>query len=283
VDLTQAATWHRQAAALVAAADRVGVAEAELPAVRERLVTQQARLTAATAARGGWPLALAPAAADVAAAMPALGDLSPVAVAAALSAIAATLDTVDAALAGPARLPADTPTSQGGSSALTIHGGPDVLGQVVPPGLAPAPTPPPATGATWPPPTPPYLAQAPHRPPTRYQAPATDGGQRRRGIAAWPTTSRNLAVYAVYATMVTMLQVAAFAVYSERSLSLLGPCCLVVLPAFSWAAGWFTIGVAFGSGPSDREIDRTPRLGALVSLAPDLLLCAWLGVLLANA
>ena len=278
VELTQAATWHRQAAALAAAADRVGVADADLPAVRERLAVQQARL--AGAATGSWPLALAPTAADVAAAMPALGDLSPAAVANALTAIAATLDAVDAALEGsPQPVAGSTPTPVAPSGAPAI-------GAVPWPSAEPPRTDwPPPTLAGWAPqPTP--LGPPPPPPPAQAQAgpgPVPADGVARRGLAAWPVTGRNLAVYGAYAGAVTILQVIMFALYNEQNLSLLAPCCLFVLPPFSWAAGWLTIGAAFGSGPADRTIDRTPRLGAVVSLAPDLLLCAWLGFLLANA
>src|SRR5215470_11058788 len=76
VDLEQAAVWHRQIAALVAAADRAGVASDGLPAVRARLAAQVVEFTRA-ASMAGTPLpALQPTAAEIAAVTPALGDLS---------------------------------------------------------------------------------------------------------------------------------------------------------------------------------------------------------------
>ena len=50
IDLAQAAAWHRQVSAMVAAADRAGVAGAQLPAIQSRLATQ-ASVLAETAAR----------------------------------------------------------------------------------------------------------------------------------------------------------------------------------------------------------------------------------------
>jgi hypothetical protein len=97
-DLAQAAAWHRQVAALAAAADRVGVATYDLPAVRARLHSQQTRIAEA-AARAGAPLpALDPGPSEISAAAPGFGDLSDASVARTLHSMAATLDAVDAAL-----------------------------------------------------------------------------------------------------------------------------------------------------------------------------------------
>ena len=97
-DLVQAAAWHRQVAALAVAADRAGVAQPELPAVRARLLTQRARF-GELAARAGQPLpALTPTPTDVAAAAAALGDMSPAAVGRAMQSAFATLDAADAAI-----------------------------------------------------------------------------------------------------------------------------------------------------------------------------------------
>jgi hypothetical protein len=51
------------------------------------------------------------------------------------------------------------------------------------------------------------------------------------------------------------------------------------LPAFAWAAGWFTVGLAFRPPPGTRGVKRTPRLGALICLAPNVVLCGGVGVL----
>jgi hypothetical protein len=214
VDLSQAAAWHRQVAALAAAADRAGVAADELPAVRARVLAQQVRLTEAAARSGRATPVLVPSPAEISAAAPALGDLSPAAVAEALRTGLSTLDSVDAALAPPA-----------------------------------SSTPPPPS---LPPPGPP----------------------------GWPVGVRNAFVYGGFAVTVLAIQLVLLAtVDEERSLPLLAPFCLIVLPAFAWAAGWFTIGVVFRSPPGSPPLKRTPRVGAVVCLAPNLVLCAGLGLL----
>jgi hypothetical protein len=233
VELAQAAMWHRQAAALVAAADRVGVGTGELPAVQQRLLVQRARLAEAVAAAGPPAPALEPTPADIAAAMPALGDLSPEAVVAALAAAEATLDAADSVLANQRRPVPQPPHA------------------VVPVG-APAASPPVASAVAV---------------------------RNRRDVTNWPSTTRNALVYGGYAAAVLVTQFILFTLFDETELPKLAPCCLVVLPAFSWAAGWATIGLAFSSGPTGPKVDRTPRLGLLVNLIPNALLCAGVGVL----
>jgi hypothetical protein len=233
VELTQAAMWHRQAAALVAAADRVGVGTDELPAVQQRLLGQRARLAEAVATAGPPAVPLEPTPADIAAAMPALGDLSPASVTAALAAAEATLDAADAAIASQ-RQPVPRP--------------------------APAPAP---------------VAVSPSPP-----APTAVAVRNRRDVTNWPVTTRNALVYGGFAAAVAITQFILFTFLDETELPKLGLFCLVVLPAFSWAAGWATIGLAFGGGgPGDPKVNRTPRLGLLVNLIPNLLLCAGVGVL----
>jgi hypothetical protein len=241
VELTQAAMWHRQAAALVAAADRVGVGTSELPAVQQRLLVQRARLAEAVAVAGPPVPMLEPTAADVAAAMPALGDLSSEAVTAALAAADATLDAADAAL-----------------NAVAAQ-------------RRPAPPPPAAPAA--PVATPAAVAGPPGA--------ATTATRNRRDVANWPVNTRNALVYGGYAAAVVVTQLILFTLFDETQLPKLAPCCLVVLPAFSWAAGWATIGIAFGAGGGGPTVDRTPRLGLLVNLIPNVLLCAGVGVLFA--
>jgi hypothetical protein len=236
VDLTQAATWHRQAAALVAAADRVGVGAGDLPAVQQRLLVQRARLAEAVAAAGPPAPTLEPTAADIAAAMPGLGDLSPDAVTAALAAAEATLDAADSVL--------------------------------VPQRRAVPQPPPPAAVPTG-------VPAAPSATP-----PAAVAVRNRRDVTNWPPSTRNALVYGGYALAVVITQFILFNLFDETDLPKLAPCCLVVLPAFSWAAGWATIGLAFGGGgPGDPKVNRTPRLGLLINLIPNALLCAGVGVL----
>jgi hypothetical protein len=232
VDLTQAAAWHREAAALVAAAHRAGVGTAQLPAVQQRMLQQRARLAEAVAAAGPPAPALEPTPGDIAAAMPALGDLSPAAVGAALAAAEATLDAADSVLTADRR-----PVAQPAAVARPL-------------------APPPATAGT---------AAVPR--------------SGRRNITTWPPGTRNAIIYGGYAAAVLVTQFVLFTVFNEEQLPLLAPCCLVVLPAFSWAAGYATVGIAFAGGRDGPKVNRTPRVGLLVNLIPDVLLVAILGVL----
>jgi hypothetical protein len=95
--------------------------------------------------------------------------------------------------------------------------------------------------------------------------------------AAGGVGARNAGVYAAYATLVLAAQVGLFALLDENTLPLVAPVCLLILPAFAWLAGWITVGVAF-RGP-DGPVERTPKLGALICLLPNLLLCLGLGLL----
>jgi hypothetical protein len=228
VELTQAALWHRQVAALAAAADRAGVADEHLPSIRTRLLGQQGRFTeAAGRARAPLPV-LVPTPTEISASAPALGDLSRPAVSASVLASYSTLDAVDAVLDG-------------------------YLG-VAPPAPVPAG-----------PPTGPVLTTA---------APT--------GVAGWSPGPRNALVYGGYSLAVLVIQLVLLAVANEQvQLPLLAPLCLLVLPAFAWAAGWFTVGIAFRPLPGTRSVRRTPRLGAVIAMLPNLLLCAGLGVLFA--
>lgn len=271
-DLAQAAAWHRQIAALVEAADRAGVAEDHLPAVRARLLAQQGRF-AESAARRGAPLPpLLPTPAEIAAAAPALGDLSVRAVAQAMRTVAATLDATDAALAGqripapaapPSRPPtADTPSLDPPDSVAIptatgpITTGPITTGPTAPGAFVSGST---TTGAT--------------------PSGAGSSGAATRQTKPTSATARNVLIYAGYALFVLVAQLAMLATLDEeRTLPLLAPICLGVLPAFAWAAGWLTIGAAFPS-PAGEKVDRSPRLGAVVCALPDVALCAGLGVL----
>jgi hypothetical protein len=205
-EIAQAVAWHRQVAALVAAADRAGVAPAELPAVRARLQAQQQRLAETGQGVTG------PTPSEIAVAGNQLGDLTVGAVNGAIRTAWATLDAVDASLG------------------LTPR----------PPGLAPAPAP---------------------------------------GRPGPPVAVRNAAIYGGFATIVSAVQIALFVLLDESTLPLSAPFCLLVLPAFAWLAGFLTIGVVFRPAPPARSVRRSPRLGAIVCLVPNLLLCAVVGVL----
>ena len=208
--LAQAVAWHRQVTALVAAADRAGVAPAQLPAVRARLSAQQERLAQTGQGVGG------PTPSEIAVAGNLLGDLSEAAVGGAIHTAWATLDAVDTSL-----------------------------------GIRPHPPTAPA------PPTP--IGPPPQRMP--------------------PVAVRNAAIYGGFAVTVLAVQIALFVALDESTLPLSAPFCLLVLPAFAWLAGFVTIGVVFRPPPGGPPLRRSPRLGAIVCLVPNLLLCAVVGVL----
>jgi hypothetical protein len=236
-DLEQAAVWHRQIAALVAAADRAGVATEDLPAVRARLAAQVADFTRAASLAGSPLPALQPTASEIAAVTPALGDLSDAATGQLLRTASATLDAADAALTttGVSLTPVAA-SSQGAS------GGP-TKASVGPAGPTPAPVAPPS-GPT----------SAPPRP--------------AKGIETWRAGPRNSLVYGGCTLVLLVLQAALFYSINETQLTLLSPVCLLVLPAFGWAAGWMLIGVLFEPA-AGTKLNRTPRLGALVCFAPE--------------
>jgi len=104
--------------------------------------------------------------------------------------------------------------------------------------------------------------------------------QSAPGLNAWPPALRNALVYGAFSAAVFTIQVLLLFTLDETTvLPLLAPLCLIVLPGFAWLAGYFTIGAAFRPRGGAIKVDRTPRLGVAVCLAPNLLLCAGLGVL----
>jgi hypothetical protein len=245
-DLEQAALWHRQIAALVAAADRAGVATEDLPAVRARLAAQVTDFTRA-ASLAGQPLpALQPTTSEIAAVTPALGDLSDAAAGQLLRTASATLDAADAALKTtgvsptPVTVPARGPS--GGATTTTT----DTL---VGPSAAPT------TPTTPVQPTAPAPARAP------------------KGIETWRHGPRNSLVYGACTLVLLVLQAALFYSVSETQLPLWSPVCLLVLPAFAWAAGWVLVGALFEPAAGTR-LNRTPRLGAVVCFAPEVVVIA---------
>jgi hypothetical protein len=223
-EIAQSVAWHRQVAALVAAADRAGVAPAQLPGVRDRLLAQHQRLSDAGQGVTG------PTPSEIAVAGNLLGDLTESAVNGAIRTAWATLDAVDASLG------------------LTPR----------PPG--PAPAPPPVASR----PDPPVASR-----PDPLVASRPDP----------PVALRNAAVYGGFAITVSAVQIALFVLLDESTLPLSAPFCLLVLPAFAWLAGFITTGVVFRPAPGARSVRRSPRLGAIVCLVPNLLLCAVVGVL----
>jgi hypothetical protein len=113
--LTQAAQAHRLVSALIVAAARAGVEPASVPALRQRLLLQQATFAEVAAGHGGVVPPLAPGPAEVTSARTALGDLSPAVVADAFTMAASTLDLADRLLADPASVhfaPVTTPPAR---------------------------------------------------------------------------------------------------------------------------------------------------------------------------
>jgi hypothetical protein len=260
VDLARAAAWHRQVAALAAAADRAGVATAQLPALLARLQAQQAGLAQA-AERARTPLpGLTPTPTEIAAAGANFGDLSDAAIDRALHAANQTLDAADAELTDH-RSPPATPSAPGPLATPPAPGPP----APVPPSGPPTPGTAPRTATA-----PPGWPVRPGPPP----APEPPEGLTR-------VAGRNGLVYGGFAMSVLIIQVVLFVVADEAStLPMLAPVCLLVLPAFAWLGGWLTIGAAFRA-PAGGKVNRTPRLGAVICLMPNALLCAALGVLFA--
>jgi hypothetical protein len=246
-DLEQAAVWHRQIAALVAAADRAGVAPAELPAIRARLGAQVAEFTRLASLAGAPLPALQPSSTEIAAVTPALGDLSDTAAAQLVRTALATLDAAESALRGS---PAPVIQATQGQTVLT----------------QPAPLPRTGEGHTV---FIPSSAPIPIESPKPEETPE----KPKKGIETWRAPTRNGVVYGACSLVVLVLQVVLFFAANEEALTLLSFVCVLVLPAFSWALGWFLIGFLFQPAPGT-TLDRSPRLGIFISAAPLLLACA---------
>jgi hypothetical protein len=250
-DLAQAAAWHRQVAALAAAADRAGVGGPAMAQIQARLASQQARFASPAAP----PPALLPSPDEIAAAAGQLGDFSERSVALALQMAHSTLDAAEAALdthtqrLAPAGAPPGAPLS-------TPHGPVAPAGEWTATPHRGEPTPAPYPAVSQPKPVDPAAVSPPTANPA---APAR---------TAWEAGLRNALVYGGYSLIVLVVQILLFIALDEQTLPALAPVCLFVLPAFAWVAGWFTVGAVF------RTRSRTPRLGAAVCFVPDLLLCA---------
>lgn len=234
-DLEQAAVWHRQIAALVAAADRAGVASDDLPAVRARLAAQVVEFTRVASLAGAPLPALQPTAAEIAAVTPALGDLSEAAAGQLLRTAAATLEAADAAL-GKSPATVTVPAATGGGSTSVLAGS----------------TTPPATR-------------------TDGQPAAVATQRAPKGVETWRAGPRNSLVYGACALVVLVLEAVLF--YSVSNAALASPLCLLVFPAFAWLAGYLLVGVLFEPAPGTK-LDRTPKLGAVVCFAPTVVIIA---------
>jgi hypothetical protein len=259
-DLEQAAVWHRQIAALVAAADRAGVAPAELPSIRARLGAQVAEFTRLASLAGAPLPALQPTAADIAAVTPALGDLSDTAAAQLVRTALATLDAAETALRG--------------SPATVIQASPGQAVQASPTPSTIAPLPRAGEITQVPPGHAVFIpSPAPGETPIENPGPAAKPAKPKRGIETWRPGARNAAVYGSCALIVFVMQVVLFYSADENALAYQSFFCVLVLPAFNWALGWWLIGFLFEPA-AGTTLDRSPRLGVFISAAPLLLACA---------
>jgi hypothetical protein len=184
---------------------------------------------------------------------PTLGDLSDAAIARTVQTMLSTLEAVDATLQAPS---ATTGGSVGGSTHGATDGPVAIAGPVAPPA-------------------------GPETDPSAWTLRPGGPGPRVRDAARHSVGLRNAAVYGIYSAAVFAVQLILFIVLDEsRSLPVAAPLCLLVLPALAWAAGYLTIGAVF-QAPSGATLNRTPRLGVVVCLIPDMLMCAAIGVLFA--
>ncbi|MGW0431892.1 hypothetical protein ACWDV4_05025 [Micromonospora sp. NPDC003197] len=97
--------------------------------------------------------------------------------------------------------------------------------------------------------------------------------------AHWPAWARNLAGYAPFAMLALVGQVTLFVLAGGGWLLIVAGLAGLLLPIAAFGAGWVAVGVLFQSSGSASRVDRTPLAGALVCLAPALLVCLGAGVL----
>lgn len=89
---------------------------------------------------------------------------------------------------------------------------------------------------------------------------------------------RNLVVYAPFALVVLVVQLALYLTASGDSLPIYALLCGLSMPAVAFGLGWVTIGLVFPPGPSGK-VERNARLGAVVCFAPILVTCMGVGAL----
>ncbi len=103
-----------------------------------------------------------------------------------------------------------------------------------------------------------------------------ESARARRGpLPYWTPAWRNLPVYGGFALLVLLAQVLLFAAPTRPVESVVGVLAGSVLPIVGYGLSWVSIGLLYGErGRSN----RTPLLGAAVSLAPVVLLCVGFGL-----
>src|SRR6185436_1612439 len=102
-------------------------------------------------------------------------------------------------------------------------------------------------------------------------APAPPRPPQVRGVTGWPPRKRNALVYGCFALGVLFVL---FATALDSEHPLLIVLSVLVLPFVAWLAAIVTILVLFRDSPTGRS--TTPKMGLLICLAPNLLLCCGL-------
>jgi hypothetical protein len=88
------------------------------------------------------------------------------------------------------------------------------------------------------------------------------------GMAGWPPRRRNALIYGCFALGVLFAHIATALDEAHPQLLVIS---MLVLPIVAWLAALVTILVLFRGSPTGRS--TTPKMGLLICLAPDLLLC----------
>jgi hypothetical protein len=96
-----------------------------------------------------------------------------------------------------------------------------------------------------------------------------DTGTVTRGpFPDWPQPMRNLLVYGGAAFLVLFAQLVLYFAVSGPASSVLALLCGATLPAIGYGVSWLTVGLLYG------KVERNPIMGAAISAAPVVLLCA---------
>jgi len=103
---------------------------------------------------------------------------------------------------------------------------------------------------------------------------AVVGGSRSASSPPW---LRNMLVYGPFAAVVFLVQVGLFLAVDGDVVRTLALCGLA-MPALAVAMGWLVVGLVFPPGP-EGKVERTPLAGAVVCLAPVVLVCVGAGAL----
>jgi hypothetical protein len=131
--------------------------------------------------------------------------------------------------------------------------------------LAPAAQPPAA------PAQPPAAPARPTAAPPAVPAGPATAGPAPAGPGGWPVRRRNGLIYGCFALGVFIVHLATALDEAHPYLLVLS---MLVLPIVAWIAAIVTIAILFRGSPGG--VSTTPKMGLLICLAPDLLLCCGL-------